>query len=430
VVAELRLDHAADLAGLQGEGGLLELAHHAALREEPQVAALGLGAGVVGVLLGELGEVLSRFGLGLEILGLLLGRFLLLRRGVGLDADEDVPRPDHLGVLELLLVRVVIGLEVLLGEVDLADDLLLDVGPGQVLVAHDLDLLLHRGVPVDAFLPGHVGDDDDAGEVPHEDLLHPGIGLDHGLLVFRVKAHVRLDVAPGDFLVADLRKHVLLRLFRRRGGGGGQDEQDHEDCKSACRNFFHLNVSFFGLLRGIAAPAGAATASRYHRALKTEILFSIRGPGFSCMDHAAPGSLEDPGTGIGFLCYDVPATGKRAAGPEGSHEAERRHPDAQVSRDGGGLSLHRGRRAPVGGRSVPCSPGSRPGPRGGHPRLSLQAVSRPGSLLGRADLSSLRPDDRPLFSGLGERPRRVPDPVAGRRPGVQPAKREGKKVRG
>ena len=46
-----------DLALLQLEGRLLELRHHLAAREEAELAALVLGAGVLGILLGQLREV-------------------------------------------------------------------------------------------------------------------------------------------------------------------------------------------------------------------------------------------------------------------------------------------------------------------------------------------------------------------------------------
>ena len=58
VVAELSLDQVADLAGLQREGGLVELRRRLAARDEPEVAA-ALRARVLRVLPGQRREVLA-----------------------------------------------------------------------------------------------------------------------------------------------------------------------------------------------------------------------------------------------------------------------------------------------------------------------------------------------------------------------------------
>ena len=55
-----RLDDVAHLARLEREGRRIERRHHAAAREETEVAALGGGAGILRVLLGELLEVAAR----------------------------------------------------------------------------------------------------------------------------------------------------------------------------------------------------------------------------------------------------------------------------------------------------------------------------------------------------------------------------------
>src|SRR5215470_4061750 len=59
VVAVLRLHDVAHLAGLESERGPLELRHHAALAEGPEVAALLRGGGVRRLLLRQLGELLG-----------------------------------------------------------------------------------------------------------------------------------------------------------------------------------------------------------------------------------------------------------------------------------------------------------------------------------------------------------------------------------
>ncbi len=59
VVAVRGFHQVADLAGLQGESGLLKGIHHPAPGEPPQVSTLVLGALVGAVFAGELSEVLS-----------------------------------------------------------------------------------------------------------------------------------------------------------------------------------------------------------------------------------------------------------------------------------------------------------------------------------------------------------------------------------
>ena len=70
--AELRLHRIGDLARLEREGDGREFRHHLVLGEEAEVAAVG-GARILGLLLGELGEIGALVELGLHRLGLVLG---------------------------------------------------------------------------------------------------------------------------------------------------------------------------------------------------------------------------------------------------------------------------------------------------------------------------------------------------------------------
>ena len=72
VPAELRLHGIGDLAGLERKRDRGELRHHLLLGEEAEIAAIG-GAGVLGLLLGELREIGTLLKLGLDRLGLVLG---------------------------------------------------------------------------------------------------------------------------------------------------------------------------------------------------------------------------------------------------------------------------------------------------------------------------------------------------------------------
>ena len=94
-----RLDEIADLAGLEREGGLLELRDRLAAGEPVQVPALGCGAGILGILGGKLGEIGAAFDLLQEVF-----RFLLDGGGFGgglvLRFEEDVAGANALRVAE------------------------------------------------------------------------------------------------------------------------------------------------------------------------------------------------------------------------------------------------------------------------------------------------------------------------------------------
>ncbi len=99
---------------MQREGGLLELRHHAAPREEVEVAALR-GAAVLRVRLGERREVFALFGTRQDAVD--LGARLLPRHVVGFLVDEQQDMAgahgfallEFLGVLLVELLHLVVG---------------------------------------------------------------------------------------------------------------------------------------------------------------------------------------------------------------------------------------------------------------------------------------------------------------------------------
>ncbi len=113
VIAELRL-HDFDVADLLGENCVVELRHHHAAAGKAQLAAFVLAAGVVGVLLGQIGEVRATLNLLEQTLGFGLGRGV----GLGIRArrhlDEDVAGTRLLRNRVFGLVRVEVLLNLLL----------------------------------------------------------------------------------------------------------------------------------------------------------------------------------------------------------------------------------------------------------------------------------------------------------------------------
>ena len=185
------------------------------------------------------------------------------------------------------------------------EDFLLDVHPGQVLILHDIDLLLDRRIFFEAFLLGHVGYDHDADEIPQQDLLHPGVGLDEGLLLLRVEPGVGLDVAFRHFLGSDLRKHVLLCFFRRQEVSGGEDEQKHEDYQSACRQFFHLNVSFVVVRTGHQPTHTGLRCEKISQGIENRNPFFIRSdPRFHARIIPVTAKAKSPETELPFCGMD------------------------------------------------------------------------------------------------------------------------------
>src|SRR6185437_1966661 len=88
VVAELRLDDARGLSGSQRERRLVELGNGLTAVQPSEFAALVLAAGVVGVLLGQLGEVAASLDLLQQIVGLGLGCRVCLGIGPLGNGDE------------------------------------------------------------------------------------------------------------------------------------------------------------------------------------------------------------------------------------------------------------------------------------------------------------------------------------------------------
>ncbi len=71
VEAVLGFDEVGGFAFVEAEGGLLEFRHGLTLNQPAQIATFGLGAGILGVFLGQILEVGALlFGLGEDVLGL------------------------------------------------------------------------------------------------------------------------------------------------------------------------------------------------------------------------------------------------------------------------------------------------------------------------------------------------------------------------
>ena len=92
VIAELGL-HDLGVADLLGEDGVVELRHHGAALGKAQFAALVFAAGIVGVLLGQIGKVRAALNLLEDGFGFGLGGGIGLGVGAGGHLDEDVARP-------------------------------------------------------------------------------------------------------------------------------------------------------------------------------------------------------------------------------------------------------------------------------------------------------------------------------------------------
>jgi len=92
VIAELAL-HDFDVADILREDCLVELRHHAALLRESKLAARVLAAGIVRVLLRQIGPVAAALKLLENTVGLALAAASALGIGTRGHRDEDVPRP-------------------------------------------------------------------------------------------------------------------------------------------------------------------------------------------------------------------------------------------------------------------------------------------------------------------------------------------------
>ena len=114
VVAELGLDRLRDRVLPEREGDLVERGHRLPARDG-QLAARALRGRVGRVLLRERREVGAVLELGVQVVGLLLR------------LDEDVADVAALGLLVLRLVLVVVGLDLLVADLDVLGDLLEDL---------------------------------------------------------------------------------------------------------------------------------------------------------------------------------------------------------------------------------------------------------------------------------------------------------------
>src|SRR5947209_7738675 len=211
VVAEAGLDRAHQLVERGVEGRVLELLDHAVAAEGAEVAAVGLGGRVVGVLGGHLGEV----GAALDLLLRLLDARLSL--GVGalvVDLHQDVPGVDLLLVREIGLVRVVEALEVLIGHLDVAGGAVaVDEQVGDVALLRQAELRL-----VGLEVGGEIGRRglDLGGEAAAGDLEVADLGLLH-LVAVGLLDLVLADVevgrqGGGELLHQQLVPQVALEL--------------------------------------------------------------------------------------------------------------------------------------------------------------------------------------------------------------------------
>jgi len=138
VQAGLAHHQVAHLAGLQGRHGVPDLGEHVGAFEGAQVAAVLGGRRIVGILLGELDEVLAGAGLLEHLARLLLDLGEFGRTPLLVYLEEDVPGPELLDGAETGQVGPVVLLDFLVADLDL----------GAHLLAHEpqaLQLLLELG---------------------------------------------------------------------------------------------------------------------------------------------------------------------------------------------------------------------------------------------------------------------------------------------
>ena len=222
MVAELGLHGLADFVHLQLERGFLELRHHAPAREIAQRAAVGAGAGIVGLGLGDLLEVPARDQLGAQVLGfgqrLVVAQILLpfpQRHGRAGHANQNMARRHG---FPLGFVRVVVGLQVRRSGLGVLGDLL-EEQPGYQLVGTHRELRLGIRRLVDLLAAGFLGQRLQFGQLFRELALGLGI-LGRGAALGR---HLRndlledlLELGLGDLFGADGEHHGIGRSRRQR----------------------------------------------------------------------------------------------------------------------------------------------------------------------------------------------------------------------
>ncbi len=183
VPAELRLHGIGDLARLQRERDGGEFRHHLVLGEEAEVAAVGC-AGVLGLLLGEFGEI-----------GALL-EFVLDRLGLILGLDQDVAGVDFLLARDLLGGILIDLLHGLVGGRSLA--FARQQAVHQEPVARERQPLLEIVVVLDLLVLGGLGDDLHVDQ-ERQDVVLLGRGIHLG------EARTEFLLGEGHVALADLR---------------------------------------------------------------------------------------------------------------------------------------------------------------------------------------------------------------------------------
>ena len=119
VVTELSLHHR-QFAWLHPEGRVGKRLHHLALLEISKIPSGVTGAGVIGELLGELGEIATGLDLLQEVFGLGLGGGLLRWRGVCRHRDQNMTGADLFRMRQCgVTLAIVVILDLLLGGIDL-----------------------------------------------------------------------------------------------------------------------------------------------------------------------------------------------------------------------------------------------------------------------------------------------------------------------
>jgi hypothetical protein len=135
VIAEAGADEIGNLARLLAKGGLVEFSDGGAVLDPAQFAALILAAGIVGIFLREVGEVLAVVLTKLveDVLRFGFGGGVSAGAAVGIDGDEDVADFDlRIDAVELLILAVVLldlrfgDLRFAAGEVGIGDVDVLD----------------------------------------------------------------------------------------------------------------------------------------------------------------------------------------------------------------------------------------------------------------------------------------------------------------
>ena len=223
VEAILGLHYVGEARLVQPEGRIGKGLDHRVTLEEAQIAPLLGRARVLGVLLRQLGK-LVRMGLGLGQQRLGTGLHLLLGRCIGpfRHLQQDMAGLTLLGLVELVAVLLVVGLQLFLGRLDILGQhvgaaqrhiadvhRLGQVEGGRMGVVIGLELLIGRCQPLLVVTRGHQQ------RANHPPVLLGGKhAVHHGLRHHRRIRHRTLDGAHGQHLA-----HLRLVLRRRQAIG-------------------------------------------------------------------------------------------------------------------------------------------------------------------------------------------------------------------